>query len=188
MTFPQLTPVAAVLASCIALYLFHHAVRGPRTRRLLGPPADWWETLRAAVLPRVDTVVSRATGGRLYTAYQIQTGENVGRIDRPPEEVEQLLYGTGARRQPLAAFKTLIDGEPEVGSWCYRRSLLARYQTHVILFRVGEDDDQTSVYAHREYNPTNPLVALKHYRGEYYNEAGGGKDVRRRIPEDVWMK
>ncbi|WP_435065902.1 hypothetical protein [Halobaculum sp. EA56] len=180
--------IVASLVSLAALALFVRALQGPRTRRWLGPAADFWESLRRLVLPLVDRVARRRLPGNHYAAYTISLDEHVGVIDAPPERVEQLLWDAGFRRMPLAAYKQLPNGEAEVGSWAYRDGLLARKQTHVMLFRTGGAGQQTSVFAHREFNALNPTTAWKHYRGVGLSAAEGERAVRERLDEGVWAE
>lgn len=178
-------PIVASLVSLVAVVLFARALQGPRTRRLLGPAADWWETLRRVGLPLLDRVARRRLPGDHYAAYELREREIVGVIDRPPEAVEQLLWDAGARRMPLAALKSLPDGRVEVGSWAFRESLLARHQTHPILFPAGEG--RTLVAAHREANALNPWTAWDHYRGVGLSAEAGERVVRERLDEGVWV-
>lgn len=60
--------VVASLVSLVALVLFVRALQGPRARRLLGPAADWRESLRRGLLPLVDRV-ARARLSRDHYAY-----------------------------------------------------------------------------------------------------------------------
>lgn len=179
--------IAAPLVSLLALVLFVRALRGPRTRRWLGPPADFWELLRRWALPLVDRLARRRLPGDHYAAYELDKREVVGVIDAPPEAVERELWAAGARRMPLAAFKTLPDGRREVGSWAFRRGLLATHQTHIMLFAAG-DGKQTTVAAHAEHNALNPLVADKHYRGVGYDPVAGADVVRGRLEHMEWAR
>jgi len=186
-----ITPVeiAAPLVATTALLLFARALRRPRTRRLLGPAADWWETIRGIVLPLLDRLARRRLPGQHYAAYTLSLDEVVGVIDAPPEEVEQILWERGARRMPLAALKRLpmpYAGSVEVGSWAWRDGLLADQQVHVMLFAAGEG--RTLVAAHEEANALSPFRALDHYRGRGYDVPAGEREVRRRLDEGVWME
>lgn len=171
-------PIATAVVSTVALLAFVWALRQPRSRRYLGPAADYWETLRSLLLPLLDRRVPR-----IKWAYTLHEREYVGRINAPPEEVEQLLWTHGAKRMPLAAFKTLSDGTTEVGSWAFRDSLTAEMQTHVILF---PDQDGTAIYAHMEANALSPFDALAHYRGIGYDPEQGEKALRLHLPPGVW--
>lgn len=179
----DITLLAAPLVSLVALLLFARAVRGPRTQALLGPAADWWELLRRTLLPTLDRLLRRRAPGQHYAAYTLSLDEVVGVVDAAPEEVERVLWEAGARRMPLAAFKTLPDGRREIGSWAFRDDLLATHQTHVMLF---EAEAGTLVAAHREANALNPWRAVAHYRGAEYDVVAGGREVRRRLDEGVW--
>ncbi|OTF01862.1 hypothetical protein [Halorubrum sp. SD683] len=110
-------------------------------------------------------------------------------IDTPPEEVEQILWESDARRMPLAALKRLpmpYAGLVERGSWAWRDGLLVDQQVHVMLFAAG--GGQTLVAAHQEANALNPLVAMDHYRGRGYDVPGGERAVRKRLDEGVWVE
>jgi len=184
----SIAQLVASLVSLLALLAFAWAARQPRSRTLLGPAADGWETVREAVLPPLDRLLRRRAPGQHYAAYTLSLDEVVGTIDAPPEEVEQLLYKAGFRRMPLAAYKTLpmpYYGREEIGSWAYRDGLLASTQTPVMLFRAAEG--QTLVAAHQEANALNPWTALEHYRGEGYDIAAGERAVRERLDEGVWV-
>ncbi len=180
---PQL---AAPLVATTALLAMLWAARQPRSRRLLGPAADFWEFARRLVLPLLDRLLRRRVPGQHYAAYTLSLDEVVGTIDATPEEVEQLLWDAGFRRMPLAALKDLPDGRVERGSWAYRDSLLASKQVHVMLFSAGEG--QTLVAAHQETNALSPFRALEHYRGIGYDVPAGEREVRRRLDEGVWLE
>jgi hypothetical protein len=174
----NLIPIAAALVSTAALLAFMWALRQPRNRRYVGPAADYWELVRRILLPLLARRVPA-----VKWSYELHGREYVGRINEPPEEVEQLLWDHGFTRMPLAAYKTLPDGSGEVGSWAFRESLTAEKQLHVMLFADG---DGTAVYAHAEYSAINPLVALKHYRGTGYNPDAGAEQLRAKLPPEVW--
>lgn len=173
-----LAPLVALAALVGIAYL--RTQRQPR--RWLGPRADEWEWLRAALLPVLDRLL-RAETDWGYAAYELEQAERAGYIDAPPEAVEELLYQRGFRRLPLAAYKSLPDGREEVGSWGYRESLLAREQVHVMLFSAPGGG--THVYAHREPSAINPLTAIDHYRGRGYDPAAGVAFVRERLGDEI---
>jgi len=79
--------------------------------------------------------------------------------------------------------ETLPDGRTEAASWARRDALLARRQTHVILF---EADDGVDIYAHEEPNALNPLTAWRHYRGRGYDPAAGVATVREWLNTTEW--
>ncbi|UIO98906.1 hypothetical protein Hbl1158_10205 [Halobaculum sp. CBA1158] len=186
-TTASVAPIVASLVSLTALLLFVRALQGPRTRRWLGPAADWWETLRRAVLPLLDRVARRRLPGDHFAAYHLPEREIVGVIDAPPDRVEAMLFEAGFRRMPLAALKTLPDGRVEVGSWAWRDSPLAELQDHAILFAAA-GGDQTLVAAHQEANALNPWTAWDHYRGVGLSAREGERAVRERLDEGVWME
>ena len=178
--------IAAPLVATAALLATLWALQQPRTRTLLGPAADGWEYGRRLVLPLLDRVARRRLDGGHYASYELGERELVGLIDAPPERVESMLWKNGAKRMPLAALKTLPDGGVEVGSWAWRDGLLAREQTHIMLFR-GVRDGETLVAAHREPNALNPATALAHYRGRGLDADAGERDLRQRLDEGVWV-
>ncbi len=178
------TQIAAPLVATTALLTMLWVARQPRSRRLLGPAADFWEFARRLVLPLLDRLLRRHAPSQHYAAYQLSLDELVGTIDATPEEVEQLLWDAGFRRMPLAALKDLPDDRVERGSWAYRDSLLADRQLHVMLFATSEG--QTLVAAHQEANALNPAVAMDHYRGRGYDVPAGERAVRERLDEGVW--
>ncbi|WP_049979352.1 hypothetical protein [Halolamina rubra] len=182
------TPISVVapLVATAALLGVAWALRQPRSGRLLGPAADFWEYGRRLLLPLLDRLLRRHAPGQHYAAYQLSLDEVVGTIDATPEAVEQLLWESGAKRMPLAALKTLPDGRVERGSWAYRDSLLASKQIHVMLFSAGEG--RTLVAAHEEANALNPAVAMDHYRGRGYDVPAGERAVRERLDEGVWAE
>lgn len=171
-------PIAAGIVSTVALLAYVWALRQPRNARYVGPLADWWETLRSVLLQLLSRRVPR-----VKWAYTLHEREYVGVIRKPPEEVEQLLWEHGARRNPLAAYKTLSDGTGEIGSWAFRESLFAENQLHVMLFPAREG---TAIYGHMEYSSINPFTALKHYQGQGYDPEAGAKQLRQKLPPAVW--
>ncbi|UIP00327.1 hypothetical protein Hbl1158_02860 [Halobaculum sp. CBA1158] len=181
-----MVPIVASLVSLVGLLLFVRALQSPRTRRWLGPAADWWETLRRLVLPLLDRVARERLPGDHFAAYELRPREIVGVIDASPEETERLLWDAGFRRMPLAALKRLPDGRVEIGSWAWRESPLAKRQIHVMLFAAGEG--QTLVAAHEEASALNPWAAWDHYRGVGLSAQGGERAVRERLDERVWKE
>lgn len=171
-------PIAAGIVSTAFLLWFVWALRQPKNSNYVGPAADWIEIVRGVLLPLLD----RHTPG-IKWAYTLHDRERVGYIDAPPEEVEQLLWEHGFRRMPLAAYKDLIDGREEVGSWAFRESLTAEEQLHVMLFAEG---DGTAVYAHSEKSAINPFTAWDHYRGIGYDIERGKAALKDKLPSGVW--
>ena len=146
-------------------------------RRSWGPRADWIEAIRLYSLPALDPVLERYFGGS-GAAYQLDDDEFVASVDVDPEVVEERLWELDARRNLLAAAKTVSDGRREIGSWAYRGPPLPdEYQIHVMLFLNGEGG--TDIYAHREHSSAvkwlfrDWSVLRKHYRGVGYSPALG---------------
>lgn len=185
--FENTTSIAASFVATAALLATLWAARRPRTRRLLGPAADYLEYVRRLVCPLLDRLAGQYLEGRHYATYELAERELVGLIDAPPEAVERMLWDAGAVRQPLAALKTLPDGRTEAGSWAFRDSLLAPTQTHVVLF-AGVEDGETLVAAHQEASPLLPWTALDHYRARDVDVDAGERVVRERLDEGVWVK
>lgn len=173
--------LAAVVVATVAAILYGRAKRPEN--RLLGPENDFWEILRAILLPVLHRLAKRRGYG--YAAGKLPREQKVGVLDLPPEEAENLLYSVGFLRNPLAAYKYTEDGRGEVGSWVRRDSLLARRQLHVTLFPESEGDG-TVVYAHEEHNAMNPLTAYQHYRGRDINVRLARDRVRSLVPFIYW--
>lgn len=136
----------------------------------VGPQGRWWE--------RVRRVASRL-GGRFVDDRMgprpIAPGEYAGRLDQPPELVEQRLWEMGFVRNPFSRLKHR-DGTSECGSWVYRASPLASRQLHVMLFRG--DAVSTHVYAHEEVSSVHPLGGERHLDGVSQNVALGVERAR----------
>lgn len=164
-----------------AVFLLVSAVRAQYSTR--GPKVRFWSRIRRRYLPSLDRLARSLDVG--YAAYELGHREYAGTLRVEPREAERVLYRHGFRRNPFAAFKTLPDGRREFSSWCYRPSLLATRQVHVMLFdRPGRGTD---LYAHAEYSSINPLVANKHYDGEGYDPTRGQARLHERLPQDAWM-
>jgi hypothetical protein len=121
-------------------------------RRRLGSVADWVEGVRAVALPVFDPLIERYVGGA-GSAYELSDAEYVGRIHESPEDVEQLLWNHGYRRNTLSAFKTTPDDREQIGAWVYRGDQVDDdRQVDTMLFRASEGEHGTDVYAHEEYS------------------------------------
>lgn len=164
-----------------AVFLVVTAVRAQYSTR--GPKIRFWSRVRRRYLPTLDRLARSLDVG--YAAYELGHREYAGTLRADPREAERVLYRRGFRRNPFAAFKTLPDGRREFSSWCYRSSILATRQVHVMLFdRPGGGTD---VYAHAEYSSINPLVANKHYNGEGYDPTRGQARLHERLSQEAWM-
>lgn len=144
---------------------------GVPVRYNVGPEGRWWERVRRWCSRVGGRLLDERVGPR-----PIAPGEYAGRLDCPPELLEQRLWERGFLRNPLSRLKH-ADGTPEFGSWVYRESPLAERQLHVMLFR-GEDAT-TRVYAHEEASSVNPSVGYDHLDGEGQNVAAGVSRARR---------
>ena len=162
--------LAAVVAT-VALLAYYYAPDW-----VFGPEARLWNPLRRVLVPIIDQLLDEHGGDDLdYATYELDNSEHAARVEASVEEVGEALAGVGYHRMPLAALKTLPDGRVEAASWARRDALLARRQTHVMLF---EADDGVDIYAHEEPNALNPLTAWRHYRGRGYDPAAGVATVR----------
>jgi hypothetical protein len=157
------TEVAAPLVALAGILLYLRL-----GRRRYGADADFWEVIRRTLLPQLNRLARRNGWG--YAAYELSEAEFVGNVPASPEVFEKSIEGHGLLRMPLAAFKYAPDGRPEVGSWAWRSSLLARLQLHIIIFEA--EDGTTDVYGHIEFNAYNPATALLHYTGAKYIPLG----------------
>lgn len=146
----------------------------PPFRWTLGPRSRWWEGLRQLLSRHLGAVFDERLGPRPITAH-----EYAGSMELSLAETERLLGNRGFRRNPFARLKTR-HGEPEVGSWVYRSSPLARRQLHLMLFPGNESG--VDVYAHTELSSVNPLVAADHVTGSAQQIATGVEQARERLP------
>lgn len=140
---------------------------------VLGPEAGFWNDLRRAVLPAVDTL----SGGVVDAARPAVDDRYAGTLSMPEREAGELLAASGFERNPFASLK-LRDGDPEVGSWVLRDDTGDR-QVHAVLFDGGEGTD---VYVHEEYSSLDPDVAPAHYRGHGVDDEYGVAFARALYP------
>lgn len=136
---------------------------------LLGPKADWVESMRHRWWLRIHEALS-AYGG--YAKREMHQNEYVTTAITDTDTLEKALYRANFHRNPLAAQKYFLEPNGEMnlssGSWVYRPSLLATYQLHLTLF---ETKSGVEIYSHCEYsNVTHPI---KHYRGAHQENAAG---------------
>lgn len=175
-TDPQ---VLAPVVSLIGLLFFIWAIRHPRTETILGPTADYWELIRRYGLP----ILGKRLPDTIYTTGNVSEAQFVVRTDLDPEQVEEYLWNSGAKRMPLAAYKSLPDGRESVGSWAYRDSLLADEQLHITLF---EAEEGTGIYAHAEPSAINPLTAYRHFASDHVDAKGGVEQARKKLPSELF--
>jgi len=171
--------VLAPVVSLIGLLAFIWAIRHPRTRLILGPPADFWELIRRYGLP----VLGKRLPDRIYTTGNVTEEQFVVLSKKGSERVEEELWNAGFRRMPLAAFKSLPDGRKSVGSWAYRDSLLSETQLHITLF---DAENGTGIYAHAEPSAINPFTAYAHFASNEVDAKGGVEQAKDRLPESLF--
>jgi len=157
----------------------------------MGHKQDWWERVRATVIPKIGLVtqlIEDVTGSYYYVRTETHNNQFVGRVPMNEEKFEKELHEMGFDRNPLSSLKTLgSTGESEEGSW---RKVgfedAPAFQLHVILYD-GEpinnaEVDVTYVYAHWELRwDTNPI---KHYRGVDANGPEGVRRMKRLLDEN----
>ncbi len=157
-------------------------------RFLLDADDDWIEVVRRWLFPRLHGVASR------FGAYTIgTTGENqrVCRVLVDEETIETVLVALGFERNPIACFKSLVDGRESEGSWVLRShddrfGLLERdRQLHVTLFlpRYGHG---VLVYAHEEYDWQD--APRKHFLGESVDPIIGATKMLYLLMEQTDLK
>jgi len=162
--------ILAAVVAAVALLAYYYAPGW-----VFGADARFWNPIRRLLVPVVDQLLDEHGGDLDYASYELDNSEHAARVEADVVAVGDALADAGYKRMPLAALKTLPDGRVEAASWARRPSLLARRQTHVIVF---EADNGVDIYAHGEPNAINPLTAWKHYRGRGYDPAAGVKTVR----------
>lgn len=178
--------IAAALVAFVGSYLLY----GILGKQMLGADDDYWEAIRAQVLPRLDKI---AQGSGFYAENQSSEDEYAAIVSTDIEDLEVILEDNGMHRNPLSGLKTSPHGVSESGSWAYRNGnfgniasafkkafpfdglfigrflnalsdVFAVYQLHIALYEY--DGGDVWVYAHYEYNSLNPFVAIQHYRGK----------------------
>lgn len=155
----------AFLASAVLLYL--------TMKVRLGAGDDWINRIRRILLPVGDTI---ARQHNLYATSQVDEDDYACTIMKSTDWVEERIENMGASRNFASSLKHTESGKYEVSSWAFRKSsrlpnILAVRQTHVILFE--DEDGNTRVYAHEEFNSLLPIVGLWHYRGKTKNVRKG---------------
>ena len=181
--------VAQISAAAVALITLGIYYRAPAW--LFGPEARFWNPIRRTVVPLLDRL-AKTRGDELglpddlnYASYELANTEFAARVDAGVEEVGDALAADGYRRMPLAALKSLPDGRIERASWAWRDGLLARQQTHVMIFEAPPGASGVDIYPHVEPNAINPLRAWAHYRGKGYDPAAGGDAVREWLEKET---
>jgi len=151
----------------------------------MGHKQDWWERLRAWLVPKLGVftqLLEDITGDYYYVESKTHNNQFVGRIDMPEEDFEAELHEMGFERNPLAAWKHLGSGEHEEGSWrkVGYEGEDQKMQLHVILYdgdkMQNADSGVTYVYAHWELRwDSDPMG---HYRGKIYEPGTGVKMMK----------
>lgn len=177
------------LATAMVAFFASWVLYGVLGKRFLGADDDYWETIRATVIPLMEGVAERYG---LYVHTTTGLDEYAGYTTLNVETVEVKLKEAGYLRQPLASLHENPSGKLESGSWSrpygplypisrllkrlpvlgtvparFLRSVdtvLALKQTHVMLYEERLDGQGiVEVYAHSEWNPLNPVTAYWHY-------------------------
>jgi hypothetical protein len=110
-----------------------------------------------------------------------------------PQTLGKRLISNGFRPEViLTSLAKHPEGYPEVGNYVLSgpeknhgshghgvwrelfNMFLSKWQLHVRYY-FNEEDNEYLFYAHKEYNPYNPLYAAKHLRGEKIDVEEGGK-------------
>lgn len=189
----QHTAISAAIVAFVASWVLY----GVLGKRALGADDDYWERIRAWVIP----VLARLADARgLYVNTKMGRAELAGYVDMTEEQFERKLQDAGFLRQPLASMHRNVRGWKEDGSWSrthgimfpvarivdvvpvaggpVRRfvtaldTILARRQTHIVYFtQQNGDETRIWVYCHDEPNPINPLTAFQHYTGRGFRAA-----------------
>jgi hypothetical protein len=183
------TQIAQITAAAVALITLGIYYRAPAW--LFGPDPTFWNPIRRALIPTLDRFVDTSGDdaglpSKLdYAAYELAYSEHAATVDAGVHEIGEALADAGYKRMPLAALKTLLDGRVERASWASRDGLLARQQTHVMVFDAPPGTAGVELYAHVEPNALNPLRAWAHYRGRGYDPAAGGEAVREWLEKET---
>jgi hypothetical protein len=167
----------------------------------MGHQQDFWESLRAVVLPRLGWLLQQVqshVGGDLYAETTTGRSQFACVVHKTEEKLERDLHAIGFERNPLAAWKTLVGTDrTEEGSWRYygtdNESIVAPTdsfeqfinehgtenadtQLHVILYELDDRPETTAVFAHHEAAwHTHPIV---HYNAVYYDPILGVNATR----------
>lgn len=149
---------------------------------LLDSDDDWQEQLRRYLYPRLHpylTTASEITNVPLFATKVSDEGRHAATLEVDPELFEETLVELGFIRNPVAAFKTLDDGTPSVGSWALLYEdddddlLDEGHQLHVVLFEV---EDGLAIHAHAETDWRHS--AIGHLRGDYFSRDDGIEGIR----------
>ncbi|MFB6237511.1 MAG: hypothetical protein ABEH81_03985 [Halopenitus sp.] len=175
---------AAIVATSTAWLLY-----GIIGKKRLGADDDFWEAIRARLLPVIDAI------GKRYGLYAVTTtsrAEYAGYVAMSEDAFEKSLRDAKYLRQPLSSLHRNERGWKEDGSWARPHGMLfpiavlleqipvvggvpgrflraadtvfARRQTHIVFYTEQKGDEtRIHVYCHDEANPVNPLTAFLHY-------------------------
>lgn len=165
--------LVTILAPLIALG-FTYLVFQKGGKALLGPEFSFWNPLRRALIPVLDTQFG-GRFGKIETS--VRETEYAATIHAPLDEIESWLAEDGAYRLPLASVASTPDGRTETSSWTWHKAW-SRRQLHPRTFVAHPDRERdgvlsSDVYVHEEPAAAHPFTAAKHYRGEDINHALG---------------
>lgn len=177
------------VSAAIVAWVFSWILYGFLGKQYLGADDDYWETIRARLLPIIDTIGKRYG---LYAETTTPRHEYAGFVTMPEDVFEKRLREAKYLRQPLASLHRNERGWKEDGSWGRPHGVLfpvalllsklpavggipgrflraadtifARRQTHIVFYtEQREDETRIHVYCHDEANPLNPFTAFLHY-------------------------
>jgi hypothetical protein len=178
------------LSAAVVAWVASWILYGFLGKRHLGADDDYWEAIRARLLPVIDTIGQRYG---LYAETRVTRREYAGYVEMGEEVFEEKLRDAGYLRQPLASMHVNSLGWKEDGSWARAHGLMfpvallvaripavggpigrfvsaldtiaSTRQTHIMNYteRLGDGRVRTHIYCHDEANPVNPVFAFAHY-------------------------
>lgn len=144
---------------------------------------DWQEKLRSFLYPKLHGYLrslSDVIGVPLFAVKETSEARHVGTVGVSAEELEVQLANAGARRNPIAAYKTLPDGRASIGSW------VIIYQSHPDLVEPGMqlhftlfESDGGRVGVHAHYEDDWRSSAIKHLRGTNFDVDSGKEKAKK---------
>jgi hypothetical protein len=153
---------------------------------MLGHGADFWERIRAVILPRLGIAVQYIediAGNKYYVRSETHNNEFVGRVPFPEENFERKLDTMDFQRNPLSSWKRLESDPDQYEEASFRKIGFDEYpdmQIHVVLYDGSNiqdaDSGYTYIYAHWEYRwDKHPI---KHYYGKEKSGPEGVKKMK----------